>query len=491
MKLKFIVTAVLVIFVGTISSASTETDYSAIFIDGQKVGHASHTREQTENEVRTTEKVNLTIVRFNMPMSVYTSETYIETPKGEPLGFESVQDMSLMKMRITGKVNADGTVDVITDTGGPQQKKQMKWPQGAVMAEGLLLMQKEKGLKQGTEYTVKVFSPSMLNALETKITVGKKTKIDLLGRTANLAEVISKTTVLMAGEVVSTSYIDDDFKALKTLTPMLGMQLEIISCPKEFALSENSQIDIFSKAFIKSPMPIKDIRSAGSIRYYLKPAKDGAEFIIPSNDNQTVELQPDGGVIVTVKPIKNIKTAQFGYDGTDQDVLNSLKPSRFVQSDDPNIAAETKKIVKKIKNAAHAAKEIERFVAAYIENKSLSVGYAAASEVFQSREGDCTEFAVLTAAMCRAAGIPARVVVGVAYVDNFMELKDVFGGHAWTEVYLEGKWVGLDSAFRASGRGGYDAGHIALASGSGDLEDFFGVLFNLGQFKIEKIEILR
>jgi transglutaminase/protease-like cytokinesis protein 3 len=489
MRLKSIITLTFLIFGAAICCASTEMEYLAIFIDGQKVGHASRIREQTENEVRTTEKVNLTITRFNMPMTVYTSETYIESPKGEPLGFESIQDMSLMKMRISGKVNPDGTVDITTDTGSLQQKKQMKWPQGAVMAEGLLLMQKEKGLKPGTEYKAKVFSPAMLNALETKITVGEKKKIDLLGRAVNLAEVISKTSVLMAGEIVSTSYVDDDFNALKTLTPMLGMQLEMISCPKEFALSENSQIDIFSKAFIKSPEPIKNINSVKRIRYYLKPAKEGAEFTIPSNDNQTVEVQPDGGVIVTVTPIKNIKTAQFGYYGTDQDVRDSLKPSRFVQSDDPNIAAEAKKIVKKIKNAAHAAKEIERFVAVHIENKSLSIGYATASEVFQSREGDCTEFAVLTAAMCRAVGIPARVVVGVAYVDEFMELEDVFGGHAWTEVYLNGKWVGLDSAFRASGRGGFDAGHIALAMGSGDLEDFFGVLFNLGQFKIEKIEI--
>ena len=67
----------------------------------------------------------------------------------------------------------------------------------------------------------------------------------------------------------------------------------------------------------------------------------------------------------------------------------------------------------------------------------------------------------------------------------------MFGGHAWTEAYIGNRWVGLDSAFKSTGRGGYDAGHIALATGSGELEDYFSLLFNLGQFEIEKVDVQR
>jgi len=52
---------------------------------------------------------------------------------------------------------------------------------------------------------------------------------------------------------------------------------------------------------------------------------------------------------------------------------------------------------------------------------------------------------------------------------------------------LGGKWVGLDAAFKATGRGGYDAGHIALAVGSGNPEDFLSLINTMGQFKIEKV----
>jgi transglutaminase-like putative cysteine protease len=65
------------------------------------------------------------------------------------------------------------------------------------------------------------------------------------------------------------------------------------------------------------------------------------------------------------------------------------------------------KAVGDAKDAAQAARRIESFVARYIDNKSMSVGYASAAEVVESRQGDCSEFAVLTAALCRAVGIPA------------------------------------------------------------------------------------
>ena len=87
--------------------------------------------------------------------------------------------------------------------------------------------------------------------------------------------------------------------------------------------------------------------------------------------------------------------------------------------------------------------------------------------------------------------MPARIVVGLAYVDEFMNMKQSFGGHAWTEVYISGKWIGVDSAFKASGRGGYDAGHIALSFGTGELIDSLNVIFTIGQFKIEEVYVKR
>jgi hypothetical protein len=90
--------------------------------------------------------------------------------------------------------------------------------------------------------------------------------------------------------------------------------------------------------------------------------------------------------------------------------------------------------------------------------------------------------------MCRAVGIPAQVVAGVAYVDDFLGNRG-FGGHAWAQAYIGGKWVGLDASFKGAGRGGYDAGHIALAAGNGEPGDLFNLAPTLGQFKIDKVTV--
>jgi transglutaminase-like putative cysteine protease len=138
------------------------------------------------------------------------------------------------------------------------------------------------------------------------------------------------------------------------------------------------------------------------------------------------------------------------------------------------------------KNAVEAARRIESFVAEYITEKDFSVGYATAAEVAVSRQGDCSEHAVLTAAMCRAVGIPARVVSGLLYVEEFAGRRNVFGGHAWNQVYVGNKWVDLDASKATRGFG---PGYITLAVGNGDPADFFGMVSTLGYFKIEKITI--
>ena len=260
-------------------------------------------------------------------------------------------------------------------------------------------------------------------------------------------------------------------------------------------MGSNDVLELIDRMFVKSPEPIKDVHSTTSITYMLNPPS-GAKLTIPSTDNQKVQRQADGRIILTTEPVTPAGGV-FPYKGDDPSLLEAVKPARFLQSDRKEIVALAQKAVGGTRDSAQAARRIEAFVAQYIENRSLSVGYASAAEVAESRQGDCSEFAVLTAALCRAVGIPAQVAVGVAYVEDFGGMQG-FGGHAWTQAYVGGdkqgqggKWLGLDAAFKSSGRGGYDPGHIALAVGNGDPGDFFNMAGTLGQFKIEKVDIRR
>jgi transglutaminase-like putative cysteine protease len=272
--------------------------------------------------------------------------------------------------------------------------------------------------------------------------------------------------------------------------PVAGMRIEMVACAKEFALGENDLLELIDRMFLESPKPLDNLAAAESITYHLVPAEETADFTIPSNDNQSARRLESGTTIVTVRPITASAGTKFPYKGRDKAILEATKPTRFLQSDHKQVIDLAHRAVGGAKDAAEAAKRIEAFVADYVENRNLSVGYASAAEVADSRQGDCSEFAVLAAAMCRAVGIPAQVVVGVAYVGDFAGHRG-FGGHAWTQAYVGDKWVGLDAAFKGAGRGGYDAGHIALASGNGEPADFFNLAATLGRFKIEKVTVAK
>ena len=99
-----------------------------------------------------------------------------------------------------------------------------------------------------------------------------------------------------------------------------------------------------------------------------------------------------------------------------------------------------------------------------------------ALEVLEDRAGDCNEHAALMAALARAAGLPARIVVGVVYTGNG------FFYHAWNEVWVNG-WVSLDpvmSQFPA------DATHVKFIDGG--LAEQMRMAQVIGRLSIEILE---
>jgi len=467
-----------------------ETEYFAVFMEGKKAGYAINKRVVSESEVITSDELSLTLSRAGISMSVTMNTKIVETADGKPLGFECVQDLGLMnvKIEVSGTVQPDGKLILINRSAGSEQKSIVEWPSGALMAEGSRLLQEEKGLQEGTEYSYRVFEPTMARALDAKTSVGTMEQVDLLGRIVTLTEVTTRLSMPGMGEMTSKSYLDEDFSLQKSVSPIMGITMEMVACPREFALGKNDVAELVSKMFIDSPVPLDDVDSAESVTYHLDPLPD-AKLTIPPNDNQQVQKFDDGKVIMTVKPVIPPPGATFPYKGDDAAALEALEPTPFVQSDHKMIIELARRAVGGTKDAAEAINKIEAFVADYVEDKNLSVGYASAVEVASSRQGDCTEHAVLAAALCRAVGIPAQVVTGLAYVDGWRNVENGFGGHAWTQAYVGDKWVGIDAAFKGADLGGYDAGHIALAAGNGDPGDFFSLVTSMGQFKIEKVII--
>ncbi len=122
-----------------------------------------------------------------------------------------------------------------------------------------------------------------------------------------------------------------------------------------------------------------------------------------------------------------------------------------------SLRAEALKIIGEEKDLFRAALALERSVA---ESMRMDLGIAAAPsvEIFKNRRGTCVAYATLLTTLARAAGIPARMVMGYVYVDG------MFGGHAWTEVLAGDQWLPIDAAIVAPGTA--DAARFAFATSS-------------------------
>jgi transglutaminase-like putative cysteine protease len=86
---------------------------------------------------------------------------------------------------------------------------------------------------------------------------------------------------------------------------------------------------------------------------------------------------------------------------------------------------------------------------------------ATSDHVARTLEGDCSEHAMLAAAMCRAEGIPARTALGLIYADT--SKGPAFAFHMWAEVWVQGQWVPIDGTL---GRGFVGATHIKITDQS-------------------------
>ncbi len=463
--------------------------YYAVIADGAKIGFAEHIRSIEKGKVTNSEKMNISISRAGIAMEVASEETTVESLSGIPLAFRAVQEMNGMSvLNIEGKRRSDGTFTVISESMGTRQQIPFTYPQGALMAEGLLQAQLKKGLEPGTTGSAKVFSPALLKAVVSTWEIGEKQQVDLFGRIVSLYEVENHMTVQMQ-EMTTKVYIDEKMIPYKMVIPMMGITLELIQCDKSVAMSKNDVVDFFEKVTVQSPKELTEKERSKQLVYHLVPQED-AELTFIETGQQKVK-SGEKAVTITIDPaskkLNSKETWPLKID--DPEIKAFIEPARYLQSDDKEVQKLAKKAVGSTKDIDDAAAKIEAFVEEYISDKNLSVGYATAAEVAQSRQGDCSEHAVLAVAMCRSLGIPSRVVTGIVYSDTFLEGRTIFGGHAWGEYYNGKAWIAFDAT--RSSEGGYTSGHIAMATGNGDPADFFGMINTLGYFTVDKIEVVK
>jgi transglutaminase-like putative cysteine protease len=135
-----------------------------------------------------------------------------------------------------------------------------------------------------------------------------------------------------------------------------------------------------------------------------------------------------------------------------------LQPSDLAQSRDPSIVAKAKSIIGDETDAWQAAQKLLAWVHRELGKMESEPRPLSAREILGEMRGNCTEHAILLAALAQAVGIPSKMCAGLVY-DN-----KAYHYHAWKELYV-GQWVEMDATWDQPI---VDAGHLLIASGGLD-----------------------
>lgn len=453
----------------------------ALYIEEDKIGHYKLQRNVNlaADTVTTTLTSYMSLNREDVVLEMHTTEQSVETTKGEALSFSSIQRQGESYQSISGQIHDSGVVDIRIDDSGKVTSQRQQWQKQALLFEGLRLAGLKQGNKAGTQYTSTEYLISNLQVVKSQVTVGATNIVNVLGKNTGLTKVTSKVIGAAAsGNVVS--YIDQQHNLFKVVMPFMDTHMRLEAVSKEVALSSNQKTDIFTRSFIDAPIAVSIGQVQKPLEYLIETQNSQVKFPV-SDEQQFSKLAANAGQL-TVTPLKGVHGGVFPYRGKELDMLRYLAPNNYVQSDDERIIKLAKRVVGDSQSATQAAQKLESFVRDYISIKDLSVGYGTATQVLDSRRGDCTEHAVLLTAMLKAVGIPARVATGMVYMDNFAEQRQTFVPHAWVQANIVGKWLSYDAALS-----GFSSGHILIGHGSGMPLDFINMASTIGNFAITEI----
>ena len=473
------------------AAASGQESWDVIHVQGQRVGTLHVRVEPLKDKAGHA----LQRVRVDMDLKFKRAEGLahltqrwgtIETPDGQILSLDVRTKPAESETRTFGVVK-DGVMKLTVAGGGNSQTSEIPWGDDVRGPYGAEMSFSRSKIKAGETRKIRTFIADFNRICVTTLVADKLEEIELGPKNAKRTLMRVESTIAdLDGkahlEMTATMWVDDTGQILKTHSEMLGgTDFYRTTFAGAARGAGTERFDLLAASIIKCRV-IPQAESVRSIVYRVTTKGDAVTDLFPNDRRQTA-------MVGATKATATLLVNSLGKDEGSAEAEPGpeyLRPNPLIDSEDATVVAHTRRAVGKIVDPWAKAVAIEHWVAVNIKDKNFNVGFAPAREVAAHLEGDCSEHSVLVAAMCRAAGIPARCVVGVVY----SEKVGGFGPHMWNEVYVNKRWVAIDAAFDQSV---VDPTHLKISASSLDgiapFEVFTPVLTLFGQVKIEPIEI--
>ncbi|HSI73259.1 MAG TPA: transglutaminase-like domain-containing protein [Fimbriimonas sp.] len=453
-------------------SAWSETSYLALYMSGAKIGYSSYSAAAVKLNGKPASRNDSTMVMdiglLGTPVKMkMDSSTWSSAGKPVKMTFhlESAGRQQDVVANFTGS-----TVNVLINNSGQKTTRTLKMPPGEVVDDPVALMLQGK-MKPGAKKSFYVLDPMTIKFLKNEVRLVGKAKTKVNGRSydAVLLEVDDTRTVTK----IFTSAKGDLIK----IESLMG--IEMLPVSKAIALAPPGKyapsVDLAYSTSLKTDKAIVDPASLTglTVRVTAKNLKR-----IPNDGFQTTTNE-GGSWIIEVHPPQLGAAESASVVEAARQKPDWVKPSLHMPSDAKKFKDLAVQIVGDRQDVKSAALAVQRWVNQEMKpNAGIGV-LRDATEVVQTKEGVCRDYAILTVTLLRAARIPARLASGIVNWDG------AFYYHAWAEAWDGSRWLGIDST---TDREQISAAHVKL--GEGNVEEAFTFTF-LDRAKIEVLKTKR
>jgi hypothetical protein len=443
---------------GSVTDIEAGSDWMGVYHEGKKIGYTRNELVLETDGYAFSESSVLRMMLLDQPQLV---RARVSGHADRSLALRDVEFhlQSGVGDLMVRAVVADHALRISLTTGSDTSQQVAPLPEAIYLPSLLRASLRQETLVPGRQREVLVFDPMTLRSERATITVKMQERIP-------------------GTESAEGLRVEEEFHGLRTQVWLDAqgvvmreegpMGFAMVRESEEQALRvgwpENGALDLARKVAVPVAQAIADPRGRRSLRVRL----GGISLErIPSDEEQ----RRDGEILAIVRAAADEKGSYtLPHAGADQ--AEYLRATPFMQSEHPRLRAAAAEALRGETDALKAVRLLNQWVYDHLR-KVPTVSVPNALQVLEAGEGDCNEHAVLLAAMARAAGVPARMVAGVVYLDRS------FLYHAWCEMWL-GRWVSVDPALNQFP---VDATHIKLVEG--DLDAQLSLLDVIGRLQIE------
>jgi len=482
--------------------------WDVLSIEGVRVG-GSHQRQwqmlqQGQPRIVTEADESLRVLRQGQAVHLEVTYRCEETLTGEMLSCRSRQQTGAGPPVVqTGQVRG-GRLLLKQQVGNDPTERTIDWPTQTHGYFGIEASLQHQMLVPGERRNLQYLVPLLNQLGQCELHATGFETVELASGLIRLLRI--EATIHRAGTTTHrTLWCDGAGEVILSLEPALNLTSERTTREVAQWQTPSPHYDIMARSLVPIDPPIEAPHDQAKLVYQVQLQRNSPMEVFASDDRQQVKPLGPQRALLTVHAawLNTEKGTPLPAERRHPPATPRAQPapapepaalaaSRFIQSDDPRIIAFAGRVLpgqetadQDTANVQPLAVGLEKLVHNWINENHYQQIFASAREVFESRRGDCTEHAVLLAAVCRARKIPARLVVGLVYVPS----QQGFLFHLWTEGWWAGRWHGLDATL---GRGGIGATYLKLhaftLADDNMLAEMTAVSQVIGQLEIHLVE---